>query len=44
MAHRQRACAGSLVYGQMPFGFPDPGIPQGAAGISDVVGNGGIVH
>ena len=44
MAYSQRVCAGSVVYGQVPFGFPDPGIPQSAAGISDVAGNCGIVY
>ena len=44
MAYSQRVCVGSVVYGQVPFGFPDPGIPQSAAGIPDVVGNRGIVH
>ena len=44
MAYSQRVRAGSVVYGQVPLGIPDPGIPQSAAGISDVVGNSGIVH
>ena len=44
MAYSQSVCAGSLVYGQMPSWIPDPGIPQSAAGISDVVGSCGIVY